>query len=176
MFFIIMLFMRQFPLEVFISELLHQQYLLLAVAESCSGGLLAHRLTNVPGSSDYFLGGVIAYHNQIKTQLLGVQPVTLTQFGAVSRQTVIEMAQGVRQVFRADIGLSISGIAGPGGGTDGKPVGLTWIGLSASELDDAWSYIWPGNRLEVKEQATEQALQILADFLSSKRDCLKPKD
>ncbi len=91
----------------------------LAVAESCTGGLFSHLITNVPGSSDYFLGSVISYANQAKIQILDVKPETLAKFGAVSRETVLEMAHAVRQIFSADIGISVSGIAGPGGGCTG---------------------------------------------------------
>jgi PncC family amidohydrolase len=154
--------------EVRLSALLRQRGLHLAVAESCTGGLIGHHLTNVPGSSDYFLGGVIAYANEAKMHLLGVTRETLEQFGAVSKETVLEMATGVRRLLAADIGVSVSGIAGPGGGTPVKPVGLVWIGLSTSEKSLGWSYQWSGDRLQVKEQAAEQALRLLADFLESK--------
>jgi PncC family amidohydrolase len=166
------------PLEKIVGELLRRGELWLAVAESCTGGLIADRLTNISGSSDYFLGGVVAYANRVKIEQLGVNPATLEKFGAVSRETVLEMAQGVRQRLGADIGLSVSGIAGPGGGTPEKPVGLTWIGLSAiaSRLGSepgketslaAWSYCWPGDRLEVKAQTAEQALRLLYEYLNS---------
>jgi nicotinamide-nucleotide amidase len=164
------------PLEKIVGELLRRGGLWLAVAESCTGGLIADRITNISGSSDYFLGGVVAYANRIKIEQLGVSPATLDQFGAVSRETVLEMAQGVRHRLGADIGLSVSGIAGPGGGTPEKPVGLTWIGLSgrASHTGSekatsllAWSYVWTGDRLEVKAQTAEQALRLLYEYLDS---------
>lgn len=154
------------PLEVLLGELLQRRGLRLAVAESCTGGLVSHRITNVPGSSAYFLGGVTAYSNDVKVQLLGVQSQTLEQYGAVSKETVLEMAQGIRRALSAEVGLSVSGIAGPGGGTPEKPVGLTWIGLSAGGINEAWHNIWPGDRLQVKEQAAEQALRLLVEFLS----------
>jgi PncC family amidohydrolase len=152
-------------LETLIGRLLKQAGLSLAAAESCTGGLLSHRLTNVPGASDYFLGAIIAYANQIKTQHLDVRQETLQKHGAVSEETVLEMARGVRLNFNADIGVAISGIAGPSGGTPQKPVGLTWIGLSTIQTEKAWHFIWPGDRLAVKEQAANQTLQLLADFL-----------
>ena len=157
--------MENISLEVLAGELLRRHGSWLSVAESCSGGLLGHRITNVPGSSDYFMGGVIAYDNQIKMRLLGVRSDTLEEHGAVSREAVLEMAQGVRAALQADIGLSVSGIAGPGGGTVEKPVGLVWIGLSAPGFEDAWSYTWAGDRLQVKEQTAEQALRILVGYL-----------
>lgn len=159
--------MDQKPLEAIIGELLRRQGLRLAVAESCTGGLIGHLITNIPGSSTYYMGSVTAYAYEAKVRLLGVRWETLEKYGAVSKETVLEMAYGVRHALAADIGLSISGIAGPGGGTPEKPVGLTWIGLSAHGVDEAWSHMWPGNRLQVKEQSARQALRLLADFLES---------
>jgi PncC family amidohydrolase len=153
------------PLEFYLGELLLRQHLRLAVAESCTGGLVGHRITNVPGSSQYFLGGVMAYADEIKVRLLGVRQLTIEKYGAVSRETVLEMAKGVRQGLAADIGAAISGIAGPGGGTPEKPVGLTWIGLSTPGVEAAWSYIWSGDRLAVKEQSAEQVLRLVVDYL-----------
>jgi PncC family amidohydrolase len=152
-------------LEVLVGELLIAGGLHLAVAESCTGGLIGHLITNVPGSSSYYLGSVTAYANQAKVRLLGVAPTTLEQYGAVSAETVIEMARGIRQVLSAEVGLAVSGIAGPDGGTPEKPVGLVWIGLSAPGLEQAWHYLWPGDRLQVKEQTARQALYLLVDYL-----------
>jgi nicotinamide-nucleotide amidase len=151
--------------EIKIGERLRSLGLKLAVAESCTGGLVGHRVTNVPGSSDYFLGGVTAYAYEAKVKLLGVSWETLTRFGAVSRETVVEMARGARGALEADIGVSVSGIAGPGGGMPEKPVGLTWIGLSAKGFEEARSFVFPGDRLAVKEQAAEQALCMLSEYL-----------
>lgn len=131
--------MTEEPLEALAGELLRSHGWRLAVAKSCTGGLVGHRLTNVPGSSDYFLGGVISYANDAKVRLLGVRWDTLETFGAVSRETVLEMAHSVRQLLSADIGLSVSGIAGPGGGTPEKPLGLTWIGLSTQNYESPGS-------------------------------------
>jgi PncC family amidohydrolase len=124
-------------------------------------------LTNVPGSSDYFLGGVISYADEAKQRLLRVRPETLQTYGAVSRQTVLEMAQGVRNLLRAEVGLSVSGIAGPGGGTAQKPVGYTWIGLSAPGCETAWQHTWDGDRLLNKENSAQAALQHLVEFLQA---------
>ncbi len=153
------------PSEVLLGELLKERGLWLAVAESCTGGLVAHRITNVPGSSAYFLGGVVAYANEIKLSVLGVRPETLEKSGAVSAQTVVEMARGVRRLLGADIGAAITGIAGPGGGSPEKPVGLTWIGICAPDLTRAWHYLWSGERLAVKEQSAEQVLRLVIAYL-----------
>jgi len=157
--------MLQKLVEVELGEILTARGLTLAAAESCTGGLVSHRITNVPGSSVYFLGGVISYANAAKVGLVGVDPVTLERFGAVSRQTVIEMARGVRKTLKADIGIAISGIAGPGGGTAEKPVGLTWIGLSAGTVDETREHRWPGDRLAVKEQSAQAALELILEYL-----------
>jgi PncC family amidohydrolase len=159
--------MAAIPLEQLVRERLLELNLTLAVAESCTGGLLSHLITNVPGSSAYFLGGAITYANQIKMNILGVKQTTLDKFGAVSRETVLEMAQGVKMLMQADIGLSTSGIAGPGGGTPEKPVGLTWIGISGHDTNLAHRFLWKGDRLAVKEQTAHQALQILLKTLDT---------
>ncbi len=146
--------------------LLRQNGLKLATAESCTGGLIGDRITNIPGSSDYFLGGVVSYAYEAKVKLLSVSWDTLHKFGAVSRETVLEMARGVRLVLDADIGLAVSGIAGPGGGLPNKPVGTTWIGLSSSDGGEAWIFHFAGERRLVKDQAADQAFHLLVDHLS----------
>jgi PncC family amidohydrolase len=162
-------------LEIKVGPLLRQNDLKLAAAESCTGGLIGHRLTNVPGSSDYYLGSIVAYSYEAKERLLGVKHDTLLTYGAVSQQTVLEMARGVRAVFSPDfpiskiIGVSVSGIAGPGGGMPGKPVGLVWIGLSAASLEKAYRFIWDGDRLKNKELSAEMALQLLLDYLQGEQ-------
>jgi PncC family amidohydrolase len=159
--------MKIIALESQVGDLLRQKGWYLATAESCTGGLIGHRLTNVPGSSDYYLGGIIAYANPVKIHTLGVNQRTIDLYGAVSRETVIEMARGARIKLSAQIGLSVSGIAGPGGASPEKPVGLTWIGLSTPDYEQAWSYIWSGDRLQVKEQTANQGLKLLVEFLKS---------
>ncbi len=159
------------PLEAVVGNLLRQKGLKLALAESCTGGLISHMVTNVPGSSDYFVGGVAVYAYEAKERLLGVRHETITRHGVVSRETALEMARGVRQAFcdfpyDKIIGVSVTGIAGPGGGLPNKPVGLVWFGLSAPEGDWAWHFIWKGNRLEIKQQSAEKALALLADYLN----------
>lgn len=152
-------------IEVQVGELLRQRQFKLGTAESCTGGLIGHLITNVPGSSDYYLGGTQVYSNQIKHKLLGVRSETLEKFGAVSEETVVEMACGVREILDADIGLAVSGIAGPGGGTVDKPVGLVWIGLAAPEFIGAWENHWEGSRVQIKESAADRALDLLCSFL-----------
>jgi PncC family amidohydrolase len=152
-------------LEVTAGALLHQHGLRLAVAESCTGGLIGHRLTNVPGSSYYYMGSVTAYAYEAKVRLLGVSWASLETFGAVSQEVAIEMACGVRRSLEADIGLSVTGIAGPGGGSADKPVGLTWIGFSSPGGEEAHRFVWQGDRLQVKEQSAEAALRILVEYL-----------
>ena len=161
-------------LEVLIGPLLRQHGLKLAVAESCTGGLVGDRLTNIPGSSDYYLGSITAYAYEAKRRVLGVSSQTLINFGAVSRETAIEMARGVRSALVDEtlpenvLGLSVTGIAGPGGGTAEKPVGLVWIGLSAPEGDWAWSYVWKDDRIGNKAASAQQALQLAVDYLMNK--------
>ena len=153
------------PLEVRLGELFEGSELWLAVTESSTGGLLGHLITNVPGSSTYFKGGVIAYANEVKADVLGVSSQTLDTFGAVSKETVIEMARGVRRILDSDIGVAISGIAGPGGGTDEKPVGTTVIGMSALEKETSKLFVFTGDRLDIKTQAARAAMQLVIDFL-----------
>jgi nicotinamide-nucleotide amidase len=160
------------PIEQKIGPLLRSRGLKLALAESCTGGLVGDLVTNVSGSSDYFIGGVMAYAYEAKRMLLGVRPETLERYGAVSRQTVLEMAQGARKVFSGNeipidqvVALSVSGIAGPGGGMTGKPVGLVWIGLSAPDGDRAWHFIWDGDRLQNKVSSAKKVLSLLSDYL-----------
>ena len=155
-------------LETIIGPLLRTRGLKLATAESCTGGLVADRITDIPGSSDYFIGGVVAYAYEAKVALLHVSWDTLRLHGAVSRETVIEMARGVRTALGADIGLSISGIAGPAGGLPDKPVGTTWIGLSATDGDWARKFAWEGARRLNKESSAQAALQFVLDYLDGK--------
>lgn len=154
-------------LEETVGQLLTAHQLTLAVAESCTGGLIAHRLTNIPGSSTYFLGGVVAYAYDVKEHLLGVSHATLYDYGAVSEQTAREMARGVRRALGTDVGLSVTGIAGPGGGMPGKPVGLTWVALSARNVERARDFTWDGDRASNKAQSAEAALELLREYLAA---------
>jgi PncC family amidohydrolase len=152
-------------LEIEVGRLLRSRELKLAVAESCTGGLLADRLTDVPGSSDYFLGGVVAYAYEAKVALLGVSWDTLKAYGAVSRETVLEMARGARKALSADVAISVSGIAGPGGGLPNKPVGTTWLGLSTVADERAFLQTFHGDRRQNKIEAAAAALQVLREYL-----------
>ncbi len=153
------------PLEVVVGHMLLQRKLTLALAESCTGGLVGHRITDVPGSSEYLLGGIVAYSYDAKELLLGVKHNTLYDHGAVSAETAIEMARGVRRALGADIGISVTGIAGPGGGLPGKPVGLVYIGLSARDVERVEKFVWDKDRAGNKWASSEAALQMLQEYL-----------
>ncbi|MEA3350032.1 MAG: CinA family protein [Chloroflexota bacterium] len=151
---------------IMIASLLQERDWSLAVAESCTGGLLGDRITNVPGASNYFEGGIVAYSYEAKVQLLDVKWPTLEKYGAVSKEVALEMVRGVRQAFSTDVSISITGIAGPSGGTPEKPVGLTWIGLSTPDHEDVRKFVWDGKRLQNKEYSIQAALHILINFLT----------
>ncbi|MBM3127104.1 MAG: CinA family protein [Chloroflexi bacterium] len=153
-------------LEVVVGKLLTEQKHTLAIAESCTGGLLTHRLTNVPGSSAYIIASVIAYAYEAKVAALGVSWDTLNTFGAVSAETVTEMARGARAKFSATLGLAITGIAGPGGGMPGKPVGLVYLALADADAVIVEKHIWRGDRLQNKEQSAQAALELLHCYLT----------
>ena len=137
----------------------------LAVAESCTGGGLADAITDVAGSSDYFQGGIVSYSNRAKEKLLGVDPEVLERVGAVSEPVALQMAEGVRGALEADLGMGITGIAGPGGGSDQKPVGLVYIGLSAPGRQEVRRFVWSGDRIFNKRRSVEAALEMLMDHL-----------
>ncbi len=139
----------------------------IATAESCTGGLLSHVLTAISGSSGYFMGGVVAYSNQIKEAILGVSPETLQVYGAVSEQTASEMARGVRLKFKTDIGISTTGIAGPTGGTPEKPVGLVWIGISTSKHTVAYECHFDADREGVKSLTVQEILMRLVEEITT---------
>jgi len=138
----------------------------IATAESCSGGLIAHLLTNVPGSSAYFLGGVVAYANTAKVALLGVEQATLEAHGAVSDPVAREMAEGVRKRLNADYGLACTGIAGPSGGTPEKPIGLVYIAVSGPGRTSVQCHVFGGSREEIKYETAEAALTMLLERLA----------
>lgn len=155
-------------LEVQIGHLLRQRALKLALAESCTGGLIGSRITDVPGSSEYFLGGMVAYAYEAKVAVLGVSWETLNVKGAVSQDTVLEMARGARRVLSTDLAVAVTGIAGPGGGTLEKPVGTTWIGLVAKEGEWTRLFQFSGNREQNKISSANAALQMLLDYLQDR--------
>ena len=152
-------------LEIQIGHLLRKRALTLALAESCTGGLIGNRITDVPGSSEYFLGGVVAYAYEAKVALLGVSWNTLNTKGAVSKETVLEMAHGARRALNTDIAVSVTGIAGPGGGTPEKPVGTTWIGLVTKEGEWTRMFQFSGDREQNKKSSANAAFEMLLDYL-----------
>ena len=153
-------------LEVQVGSALRQKGWTLALGESCTGGLVAHRITEVAGSSEYFLGGVVAYSNPIKHSLLQVAEQTLERYGAVSEETARQMARGARAVLGADVGLSVTGIAGPGGGTPEKPVGLTVLAVCTPAGEWIERHVWNGDRQTNKQASAEAALRLLLLALS----------
>ena len=136
-----------------------------AVAESCTGGMLGEHVTRLPGASRWFAGGVIAYDNRVKTQLLGIRPEHLHAHGAVSEQVARGMAQGVRKLLRVHAAVSITGIAGPDGGSPEKPVGLAWIGCALPGAVHTRSFQFQGTREQVRRAACAEALQYLLAHL-----------
>ncbi|MGQ0562052.1 MAG: nicotinamide-nucleotide amidohydrolase family protein [Gemmatimonadota bacterium] len=152
-------------IEVVAGRLLSERKLQLAVAESCTGGLLGQRITRVAGSSDYFIGGFIAYANDAKVDMLGVRLETLTATGAVSEETAREMALGAAARTGANAAISITGIAGPGGGSPDKPVGLVWTAVFLNDVVRTRSFVFPGDRAEIRERSAQMALALLYDML-----------
>jgi nicotinamide-nucleotide amidase len=139
----------------------------LAVAESCTGGLIGERITNIPGASDIFVGGVIAYDNAVKLDLLDVSAKTLERSGAVSEEVALEMAAGVKKRMKADVGISVTGIAGPGGETPEKPIGLVWIAVDASDTK-ARRFHLIGDRAEIRQRAAQAALEMVRRALATR--------
>ncbi len=154
-----------------ISEIFNKKGLTLACAESCTGGLLGHTITSVPGCSAWFLGGVISYSNNAKTDLLNVFKETIAEYGAVSGETALEMAAGVRQSLGSEVSIAITGIAGPGGGSEAKPVGTVFLALDFSEETGLAPIVkrlqLSGSRAEIKEQTVREALTSLCEALTS---------
>jgi PncC family amidohydrolase len=151
-----------------VGHMLRAARLTLAVAESCTGGMLGGLLTEVPGSSEYFVGGVIAYADEIKQRLLGVSAETLATQGAVSAEAALEMARGVRSVTGASVGVSITGVAGPGGGTAEKPVGLTYIALVGPQFERVEKRVWSGDRPSNREASADLALKLVLSYLAER--------
>lgn len=156
-------------LEKTVGEKLKQLGLKLASAESCTGGLVGDRLTNVAGSSEYYLGGVISYDNSVKQNVLRVPAQVLNTVGAVSEDCALAMAHGALDLLNTDLAVSTTGIAGPGGATPGKPVGLVYIGLVDGQgYERCERYVWSGDRETNKALSAEQALKLVDDYLSHK--------
>jgi len=149
------------PLEAVVGERLRTQRATLAVAESCTGGMLAERITSVPGSSDYFLGGFVTYTNRMKTELLGVSQELLEAHGAVSTETAEAMAQGARRHTSATYALAITGVAGPGGGSESAPVGTVYAGVADSNGARVVHRRFLGDRDRVRQWAVQMALDLL---------------
>ena len=154
-------------LEYEIGELLKRKGLTLGAVESATGGLIAHMVTGVPGSSDYFKGSVVSYSNEVKTGVIGVKGETLKKYGAVSARVAVEMAAGGKKLLNVDICLADTGIAGPGGATPGKPVGLFYIGLASRGGVYSRKHEFHGDRVQNKQSAAQAALEWLKEYLVS---------
>ncbi len=149
-------------LEEVVGSLLVKQKKTAALAESCTGGLISHKLTNIPGSSEYFDRGVVSYSNEAKMTLLDVSPNLIEKYGAVSAETAVAMAEGVRWLARTSFGLAVTGIAGPSGGTPTKPVGLVYIALASDQAHTQWKkFNFSGDRLSIKNRTAQAALNML---------------
>jgi nicotinamide-nucleotide amidase len=149
------------PLEEVVGKYLMMKQKTVAVAESCTGGLLSERLTRTPGSSNFFLGGAVCYSNEMKTRLAGVPEALLLEHGAVSKPVAQSLAEGIRKRAGASIGVSITGVAGPSGGTPEKPVGLVWIALADERGTEVREFRFPGNRERIRLWATQAALEMI---------------
>ncbi len=152
-------------IEKTIARVLTNKKLTLALAESCTGGLVADSLTNIPGSSKYFILGIVAYSNEAKVKLLNIPGDILKQHGAVSKETALMLAQNVKRLGQTDVGLGITGIAGPGGATPSKPVGLVFIAVSLGHYNYFKKFNFSGNRLKIKRSAKDAALHLLLECL-----------
>jgi PncC family amidohydrolase len=153
------------PIAKRLGDVLTQKGLTIAVAESCTGGLICHRITNVPGSSNYFLMGIVAYSDEAKEKRLGVDRALLEKSGAVSRDVVLAMARGIRDLARSDVGLGVTGIAGPEGGTPEKPVGLVFVAAVTGAHERVERNIFAGDRAAIKQQTADAALALVLDVV-----------
>jgi nicotinamide-nucleotide amidase len=148
-----------------LGKLLREKNKTVSIAESCTGGMIAEMITSVPGSSDYFPGSIVTYANEIKINELGVKKETLDKYGAVSEETVLQMAEGVRKKFKTDYSISVSGIAGPGGGTEEKPVGTVWLAVAGAEGTFAKKFQFGDNRGRNIERSAITGLAMLRKFI-----------
>ncbi len=144
-------------------EIFREKGLSLALAESCTGGMIAETITNVAGASDIFYGSAVTYVNSAKEHILGVAHETLEKHGAVSSECAEEMACGARRVYGADVAMSVTGIAGPGGGSEAKPVGTVWFGLATKDGAETFRRRFDGDRAAVRRQTVEEVLRRLAE-------------
>ena len=156
----------EYPIEEVVVDILIAKHLTISTAESCTGGLLAGRIINVPGASNVIGEGFITYSNDAKRKYLGVKKSTLKKFGAVSEQCAKEMVKGLLAATKADVGLVTTGIAGPDGGTEEKPVGLVYIGCNVCGKIKVKKYIFEGNRRQIRDSATEKALVLVRKYLT----------
>jgi nicotinamide-nucleotide amidase len=152
-------------LEEIVSYYLQMRNLKLAVAESCTGGLIAERITSVPGSSRYFLGGAVVYSNELKTLFADIPPLMIEAHGAVSREVAIALAENIREICNADIGVGVTGVAGPGGGTEEKPVGLVYVAVTNGHKQEVVQRRFFGDRDRVRRWASQQALDLVRRML-----------
>jgi PncC family amidohydrolase len=151
-----------------LNAILKQKGATISIAESCTGGLISSRITDVPGASDYFEAGIVTYSNRAKERFLAVPHELLATKGAVSAEVAEKMAEGVRTATGADIGVSVTGIAGPGGGTAEKPVGTVYIGLATGEKSITRKHRFEGDRAAIKRHTAEEALKLLLEYLEGR--------
>lgn len=156
--------------EKTVGRMMEKLGLTIAIGESCTGGLICHKITNISGSSKYFRGGVIAYSNDLKEQILGVHRKALKESGAVSEKTAIAMARGARKNLGSDIGMGITGIAGPTGGSKAKPVGTVFIAVSDKKKEERRKFLFKGTRQAIKLAASNMAFNMLKEFLLKKNN------
>ncbi len=154
------------PIAEIVGKLLVAKQQTIACAESCTGGLLTSMLTDVAGSSAYVMGSVVSYTNSIKERLVGVNPATIAAHTEISAETAGEMAEGIRQLIGTDLGVGITGLAGPGGGTKVRPVGLVYIAVTGDKGTKVRENRFQGNRVEIKQQSAEMALQMIVEYVS----------
>jgi PncC family amidohydrolase len=163
-------FVELVQLAAHVGELMRANGLTLATAESCTGGLIGHLITEVPGSSDFFMGAAVVYSYGAKEAVVGVRHETLMEVGAVSAQVAAQMAQGARTLYTVDVAVSVTGIAGPGGGTPDKPSGTTFLHLSAADAEWGRHCLWQGDRAHNKLQSARVALEMVQEYVQRREE------